>query len=165
MNRSSCREFVGGEIPDEDISTLFKAMSSAPSAGNLQPWFFYVVKITDVKETIAKAAYGQKFIADAAVVFVICAMPAKCAQMYGKRGSELYCLQDTAAAVENLLIAADALDYGACWVGAFDEELVRKALAIEQDKRPVAIVPVGSGIKSAQQTPRSNISDICKTIG
>jgi nitroreductase len=45
--------------------------------------------------------------------------------------------------VENLLIAAQTLGYGACWVGAFDEEAARKALEIPRHLRPVAIVPVG----------------------
>ena len=164
-NRHSCRDFVGGEIPDDDMNVLLEAMRWAPSAGNLQPWFFYIVKKKDAKSALVKAAYDQKFIADAAAIFVICAIPSISAKIYGKRGSELYCLQDAAAAAENLLLAAEALGYGACWVGAFDEEMACKALKLDSEKRPVAIVPVGQGIKRAKHTARYELREICKTIG
>ena len=165
MNRSSCREFVGGDIPDEDIGIMLEAMRSAPSAGNLQPWFFYLIKNKDLKNALVKAAYGQEFITDASIVFVICAIPEMSAKIYGKRGSDLYCLQDTAAVTENLLLTAEALGYGSCWVGAFDEEITRKALSIEPEKRPVAIVPVGPGIKSRKRTGRYKITEIFRIIG
>ena len=45
--------------------------------------------------------------------------------------------------MENLLVAAEMLGYGACWVGAFDEAAVRKVLEIPERLRPVAVVPVG----------------------
>jgi nitroreductase len=76
-------------------------------------------------------------------VFVVCAEPERSAARYKDRGRDLYCYQDTAAAVENLLVAAEMLGYGACWVGAFDEEVARKALEIPKHLRPVAMVPVG----------------------
>jgi len=65
------------------------------------------------------------------------------AQGYGTRGSSLYCLQDTAAAIQNLLLAASALGLAACWVGAFHEEEARRVLNIPNGVRPVAIIPMG----------------------
>lgn len=165
LNRHSCRDFVGGDISDDDINTLLEALRSAPSAGNLQPWFFYIIKKKDIKSALVKAAYGQQFIADAAIVFVICANPSMSAKIYGKRGSELYCIQDTAAAVENLLLTAEALGYGACWIGAFDEIMVSEIMKLDGEKRPVAIVPVGQGVQSAKNTARYKISEISKVIG
>jgi nitroreductase len=143
LYRHSCREFTGGEVPQDHLNTLLECLRWAPSAGNLQPWFFYLVKRPQTKHALAHAAFGQDFIAQAAVVFVACAEPQASAQIYGQRGSSLYCLQDTAAAVQNLLLAATALGYGSCWIGAFDENMARAALNIPPRLRPVAIVPVG----------------------
>ena len=145
LQRHSCREFTGGEVPEEHLKTLMECLRWAPSAGNVQPWFFYVVRSQQVKEDLAGAAFGQDFIADAAVVFVVCAEPEASHEVYGDRGRTLYCLQDTAAAVENLLLAATALGYGSCWIGAFDEKLARRALNIPSYLRPVAIIPLGPG--------------------
>ncbi|HHY97773.1 MAG TPA: hypothetical protein GX509_03425 [Firmicutes bacterium] len=45
---------------------------------------------------------------------VVFADPARSEARYGPRGKTLYCLQDTAAAVQNMLLAAVAFDLGAC---------------------------------------------------
>jgi nitroreductase len=143
LERHSARDFTGEGVKAEDISTLMEALRWAPSAGNVQPWYFYVVTNRDVMAALAEAAYRQNFIAEAGVVFVVCADPELSAATYGERGRELYCLQDTAAAVENLLVVAHMLGYGACWVGAFNERHAAKALDVPDHLRPVAIVPVG----------------------
>jgi len=143
LRRHMAREFTGGRVEPEDMELLKEALRWAPSAGNRQPWFFYVVRDKAVQSALAGASYHQHFVEEAAVVFVVCAEPERSAARYRDRGRTLYCYQDTAAAVENLLIAAQMLGYGACWVGAFDEAAARKALEIPRHLRPVAIVPVG----------------------
>jgi len=145
LSRKSCRSFTGEPLREGDLERLLEAMRWAPSAGNCQPWRFYVVRDPGVKRALVSAAWGQGFIAEAPVVFVVCAEPDLSGARYGGRGRSLYCIQDTAAAVENLLIAATAMGYGSCWVGAFDEGAVRTALKLPEGLRPVAIVPVGPG--------------------
>ena len=143
LGRHSAREFTGEPVAPEDVDVLMEALRSAPSAGNMQPWFFYVVTKKAVRSGLAAAAYGQHFVAEAPVVFVVCAEPERSAARYRDRGRELYCYQDTAAAVENLLVVANMLGYGACWIGAFDEDAARDVLDIPGHLRPVALVPVG----------------------
>ena len=143
LDRHSARDFLKKPVEPEHVDVLMEALRWAPSAGNMQPWFFYVVTNEEVKSGLAAAAYGQRFVAEAALVFVVCAEPERSAATYGSRGRDLYCYQDTAAAVENLLVVANMLGYGACWVGAFDEKAARKVLDIPKHLRPVAIVPVG----------------------
>ena len=146
------------------LELLMEAMRWAPSGGNMQPWFFYVVTNEKAKSGLAKAAYGQSFLANAPVVFVVCADPEETARRYGERGRRLYSLQDTAASVENLLLAAVALGYGSCWVGAFDEEEVRAVLEIPEHLSPVAIVPVGPGHLSHQKTDRKPTKSIFQFV-
>jgi len=157
------RNFSGGRLDKGEIELLLDAMRWAPSAGNLQPWFFYVVINADIKRKLAHAAYEQDFVGDAACVFVICANPEESAKRYGTRGRNLYSYQDTACAVENLLLAAYALGYGACWVGAFDEEKLQAILDIPEYLRPVAIVPVGKG-KVVDYTDRKPLKEVSKII-
>jgi nitroreductase len=143
LGRHSAREFTGEPVAPDDVDLLMEALRSAPSAGNMQPWFFYVVTDRNVRTGLATAAYRQGFVAEAPLVFVVCAEPERSASRYRDRGRDLYCYQDTAAAVENLLIVANMLGYGACWVGAFDEDAVRAVLDVPGHLRPVALVPVG----------------------
>ena len=62
---------------------------------------------------------------------------------YGRRGRELYCLQDVAASIENFMLYLTSKGVGSVWVGAFDEQKAAEALSIPPGARPVAIVPVG----------------------
>ena len=160
LERQSCRDYKSEPLKEGDLQRLMETVRWAPSAGNCQPWHFYVVNSQSRKEELSRAAYGQSFIADAPVVFVICANADEAGRSYGQRGQTLYCLQDTAAATENLLVAATALGYGSCWIGAFDERAASKALQIPKTLRPVAMVPVGYARSMGPRTERKATKNI-----
>lgn len=142
--RRSVRAFDPvAEVPPETVERLLEAAVRAPSAGNRQPWHFYVVRDATLRQGLAAAAYGQDFVAQAPVAIVVCADAEQSAGRYGDRGRELYCLQDTAAATEHILLAAVALGLGGCWVGAFDERQAAHVLNLPVRHRPVAILPIG----------------------
>ena len=141
--RRSIRAFKNEDISSETVEKLIDAARWAPSAGNIQPWEFIIVRNPEIKRNLAKAALNQSFIEEAPVVIVVCADEVRSSQGYGVRGKTLYCIQDTAAATQNIHLAAYSLGLGTCWVGAFNEEEARKILEIPQGVRPVAIIPVG----------------------
>ena len=143
-NRHCTREFnKTKEVTGQQVEKLLQAAKMAPSAGNMQDWEFKIIKDKKIKERLAQAALGQSFVTQAPVVIVVCTNLTIAQQHYGQRGMELYSIQDTAAATQNLLLAATALNLGACWVGAFSEDKVREILGLDEDLRPVAIIPVG----------------------
>jgi nitroreductase len=164
--RRSIRRYVQEhDVSAETVEQLLQAAIAAPSAGNCQPWHFAVVRDPEIKRGLAEAAYGQRFVAQAPVVIVVCADPARSASRYGRRGSELYCLQDTAAATENSLLGVTALGLGACWVGAFDEGAAARVLDLPSHLRPVAMIPIGHpGERFARRTPRRSLPEITTLI-
>ena len=141
--RRSIRAFKSQAVSTEIVEKLIDAARWAPSAGNIQPWEFIIVRNPEIKRNLAKAALNQSFIEEAPVVIVVCADEIRSSQGYGVRGKTLYCIQDTAAATQNIHLVAYSLGLGTCWVGAFNEEEARKILEIPQGVRPVAIIPVG----------------------
>ncbi len=163
--RRSIRRYMPEEVPWEHVETLIDAARWAPSAGNLQPWEFVVVQDQGLKEKLARAALGQSFVAEAPVVVVVCADPLRSARVYGPRGSGLYCIQDTAAATQNMLLAAHALGLGTCWVGAFDEVAVRRVLGIPPEVRPVAVVPIGHPAERPRPPRRRGLGEIIHREG
>lgn len=140
--RRSIRRFKNTPIPASLISTLEESLLEAPSAGNLQSRRFYFVFRGETRAQIARAAYRQNFIQEAPLALVCCA-DLKIASHYRERGRSLYCLQDVAASIENLMLVAYSIGLGTVWVGAFDEKEVGKILNLADHIRPVAIVPVG----------------------
>jgi nitroreductase len=154
LGRYSCRAFRSDPLPEEDVERLVEALRWAPSAGNMQPWRFLVIRTPELRKELARAAHDKEFLAQAPVAFVVCVDPERSASRYGDRGRFLYAIQDTAAAVENLLIAASALGYASCWVGAFDEDAVHEILALPQELRAIAMVPVGIPAGDSPRRPR-----------
>lgn len=161
-DRYSVRSYESDvEVSPETVQRILEAAIRAPSAGNRQPWHFYVVRDLEVRQRLVSAAGGQSFIAQAPVAIVVCADAEQSAERYGQRGRELYCLQDTAAAVEHMLLTAVALDLGSCWVGAFDEEQAAEALDLPQQHRPVAILPIGKPASTPRRrTSRRSLSQV-----
>jgi len=141
--RRSVRAFKSQNVSQELVEKLVDAARWAPSAGNIQPWGFIIVRRPEIKRGLAEAALHQTFIEEAPVVIVACADENRSSQGYGVRGKTLYCIQDTAAAVQNIHLAAYSLGLGTCWVGAFSEEEARKILKVPRGVRPVAMIPVG----------------------
>jgi nitroreductase len=141
--RRSIRAFKNRDVPAEIVEKLIDAARWAPSAGNIQPWKFIIVRKPKIKRRLVEAALDQVFIEEAPAVIVVCANEVRSSQGYGVRGETLYCIQDTAAAIQNIHLTAYALGLGTCWVGAFREEEAREILKIPRGIRPVAIIPVG----------------------
>lgn len=158
--RRSVRTFKPDPIPEKDLEKILDAGRLAPSAGNCQPWEFVIVKDEEIKEKLVHAALGQSFLSEAPVVVVVCANVPRTERRYGRRGAELYCIQDTAAAVQNINLAAYALGYGTCWVGAFDEEAAAKAIKVPPKVRPVAIIPIGRPGEKPRPTPRLHLDEV-----
>jgi len=158
--RRSIREFKPDPVKDEDLKRILEAGRWAPSAGNCQPSEFVVVKDPTVKRRLATAALEETFIAEAPVVIVVCANVPRTSWRYGRRGEELYCIQDTAAATQNMLLAAYSLGYGTCWVGAFDDDAVAEVIRVPPGVRPVAIIPLGRPAERPSPPSRRPLGEI-----
>ncbi len=160
LKRKSIRAYAAKGLTDEEVETLIKAAIGAPSAGNMQPWGFVAVKDKSVKEALVEAAHGQSFIASAPVVIVVCTEAARTTPRYGDRGEKLYCLQDTAAAVENIMLTATHNGLGTCWIGAFDEGMAAEAVGLPKGIRPVAMIPVGYPSQDPPPRPRRPVAEV-----
>ncbi len=158
--RRSIRAFERRDVSPEAVEELVDAARWAPSAGNIQPWEFIIIRKPETKRKLVEAAWNQSFIEEAPVVIVVCADEDSSSQGYGDRGKTLYCLQDTAAAIQNVQLAAYSFGLGACWIGAFNEERVREILGVPRGMRTVAIIPVGYAAESPEPRRRRPISQI-----
>jgi nitroreductase len=129
-------------VEDEKIKKILDYARWAPSAGNLQSVEYIVVKDKETKERLSSASFGQAQPSEAPVNIVVCVNFPKISH-YGKRGDDLYSLQESGACVQNLMLAAHSLGLATCWIGAFDEDSARDALDIPDHVRPVAIITLG----------------------
>jgi nitroreductase len=141
-------------VSEELVSVLVEAARMAPTAGNAQAYKLVIVRQDEKKQQVSKAAFGQGQVQMAPVVFVICVDLKRAVDSYGERGRSLYCIQDTAAVTQNVLLTAYSLGLGTCWIGAFDEQAVKSVVNAPDDMRPVVMIPIGYPAESPPQRPR-----------
>lgn len=161
--RKSVRNFSARPVEDTDIEKILRAGISAPSAGNIQPWRFTVVKSKNARERLIDSL-GQRWAAAAPVVIVVSLDPRPSAARYGDRGLALYAVQDCAAATENMLLTAVDLGLAACWIGAFDESAVAAAIGLKKPITPVTIVPIGYSAQGSGKQARRPLEDVSSWI-
>ncbi|MBC7265891.1 MAG: nitroreductase family protein [Coriobacteriia bacterium] len=162
--RRSVRHFnTKLNVSEEDVTALLEAAVLAPSAGNIQPWRFVVVRSAEARKRLQEALH-QPWAAAAPVVIVVCVDPRPCAARYGERGEYLYSIQDTAAATENILLAAVDRGLASCWIGAFDEKAVAAAIGVSSPITPVAVLPIGYSAESARRPSRRPLEEVATWI-
>jgi len=163
--RRSIRGFQA-DIPvtQEQIDKILEAAQAAPSGGNRQPWHFYVIRRKEMILDIKEKACDQTSYASAPLVIAVCIDATRFSERYGERGQSLYAIQDTAAAIQNMLLCAAELGLGTCWCGAFDENAVRELLSLPETKRPVALIPVGAPAMEPVEFRRRPVADITTFI-
>mgnify|MGYP001481676851 CR=1 FL=1 len=133
--RHSVRTFKPAAVEDTVIRDAMECARLAPTAMNLQPWLFGVVKDPGLRKKIADLTDHGKFIADAPVCFAI----------FGERKAKYY-LEDCCAATENLIIALQSYGVGSCWVAGDKKEYaepVRNLLEVPDAYTLVSLVPAG----------------------
>ena len=70
-SRRSIRHYAAQEIPESDLRELLRLAGRAPSAYNVQPWRFVVVRDAALKQQLSAAAYGQQQIVRAPATIVM----------------------------------------------------------------------------------------------
>ena len=96
----------------------------------------------DVRLELARAALGQRFIYEAPVDIVICALYHRTLAHYGSRG-ERYIHIEVGHARQNIYLQAAALGLATVAIGAFYDEQVREVLRLEKQYKPLYIMPIG----------------------
>jgi nitroreductase len=72
-DRRATLSFLPDPVPENDLKKILEAGLSAPSAYNLQPWRFVVVRDAGQRARLRKAAMNQPKVEEAPVVIVACA--------------------------------------------------------------------------------------------
>ncbi len=117
FSRRSIRKFQDKPVPEELITDLLEAGMSAPSAVAKDPWHFIVVQSRETLEKIIEIHQYAKMLRQAPLAFIVCG------DINQAHLQELsYMLQDLSAGVENIMIAANTLGLGTCWLGIHPRE-------------------------------------------
>lgn len=177
--RRSLRRYRARPVPDEMIAQLLEAAIWAPSAHNRQPWRFVIMQDDPGKQRLA-AAMGARLrqdlqadgmpddlieadarrsysrITEAPVLILLC-MSLRDMDVYGdarrSQHERSMAQQSVAMAGQNILLMADSLGLGACWMCAplFCGELVARTLDLPPDWQPQGLITLGYPAQQRQR--------------
>ena len=162
--RKSIREFNEYAIKDEEINLLLEAATRAPNACNFQSWHFYAITNKQMMDAFYPEICGSKWITTASMIIVVCTDADRLQQSFGDRGSNLFAVQDTAAAITNILLQAADIGLGGCWIGPFSEEKCRELLNLPAAHRPIALLPIGQPKSEPNNRDRRPLADVVTLI-
>lgn len=142
FSRRSIRKFHDKDVPDAMIHDLLEAAMAAPSAMAKDPWHFIVVRKRKTLDVLTSILPNGKMLAQAPVAFIVCGDINKAHDQL-----ESYMLQDLSAAVENILLAANMLGIGSCWLGVHPRpdrmEGVKKLFSLPETIIPMCGIALG----------------------
>ena len=148
------------DVPFSKLIEVCETVRFAPMAGNIYTIKLIIVSDKKIKQELAEAALGQEFLARASYVIVVCSDLNQLKRSYGKRG-EKYGRQQAGAAIENMLLKAADLGLGTCWVGAFDENSVKRILKIpDNDNSNIqveALLPLSNPFTKAKAKKKPDL--------
>ncbi len=138
--RRSIRKYTGQVIDDQQIKMLLDAGFSAPSARNIRPWHFVVVRDPARLQEVANAHPYAKMLPSAGCGIVVCGD-------LSSQELEGYIAQDCSAAIENMLLAAHGMGLGAVWLGVYPRyervRAIEKIFSLPDNIAPMGLISVG----------------------
>jgi nitroreductase len=147
--RRSIRKFSEKPVDFKLICDVGEAGMNAPCAGNVQNYKIIIVENSKKRIECGKIAIQQYWLSQAPYLLVVVRDDSELSALYPMRG-ELYSIQNVAAVIENVLMAAHFQDLGACWVEAGDNEVLKESLGVPMDKKIDAIIPIGYPLENPQ---------------
>jgi nitroreductase len=144
MTRRSIRKFTGIPISKEQEDIILKAGFQAPSAHNMQPWEFVVIRDIEVLKGIKEYHKYAQMVDNAGFAILVCGDTKK-------QKSLGFLIEDCSASIQNMLLAAHGIGLGAVWCGIYGgEDLVdktRSLLEIPEDIIPIGLVVIGNKVE------------------
>jgi len=153
--RRSIREFTEVEISIEKLHEIVKAGMWAPSGKNNQPWRFVIIQDPEMKEQLAQQTHYTHIVRGANALIAVYLSKD---DMYDAVKDH----QSAGACIQNILLAAEALELGAVWLGQIlkNKAEVNRILGLADNFDLMAVVALGYPLHHNQKSRRKDISDL-----
>lgn len=156
MQRRSIHKFKDIPVPQDIWGQLVGAANYAPCAGNIQSTRIVVVTNKENIEHIARYCYEQAWITTAPLVMVVCGLTEHLERFY-RSDAQRFAYDNAAAATQNLILTAQSLGLGSCWVGAFQRELLSEQLKIPSSALICSVIALGYPDEQIPTPPKATL--------
>lgn len=147
--RRSIRRYLEKPVEKEKILACIEAARLAPSADNVQPWRFLIIDDPQLKAEFSKEAFSgiyyiSRFASQAPVLILVLGRLDIIANRLGKQIQKIhFYLIDIGIAGEHIVLQAEELGLGTCWLGWFNMRRARKFFNIPRKYKIVSLISVG----------------------
>lgn len=150
-SRHSVRKFRQDPVDPSAVADALECAARAPTAMNVQPWLFGVIRDKKTLTAIAALTDHGMFIADSPL----------CIAVFGEKNQEYY-LEDCSAATENLILGLLAHGISSCWVAGDKKPYagpVGRLLSVPETYTLVSLVAAGDAADMTI-TPKKEMKQI-----
>jgi nitroreductase len=155
-DRRSIRKYKSAEVEQDKIDKILESARIAPSAANRQEWKFLVVTNGDTRKNLVEACNGQTMVGEAPVLIAACSTESERIMPCGQYAYTV----DLSIALSFMILQATELGLGTCWLGAYNEKMVKNILGIPENIRVVGMITLGYADEKPGPRPRKNIEDV-----
>ena len=149
--RRSVRSYLDRAVEDDRLRRVLDAGRIAPSARNLQPWRFVVVRDGQRRRKLAELA-DQEFVGEAPVVIAVVGVSPDRVMFCGVPADPVDC----AIAIDHMTLAAAAEGLGTCWVGHFPQDSCRELLGVPPSAKIIELLTLGYPAEPADCSSEKN---------
>lgn len=147
-HRTSCRAYEDRLVEREYLECMLEAARLAPSACNKQPWRFAVVQDKTLRLRLVEEAFitgiPMRWACDASAMIALGMQKSTITHRIAPKISGVdYPLLDLGIAGEHLVLQAEELGLGTCWIGWIKPKVVRRLVQWPSSIEPVALITVG----------------------
>ncbi len=158
--RYSVRAYQSTLVEEDKLQRILGAAVLAPTAANMQPFRFLVIK-TEGRQKELKKIYGRDWFVQAPLIVCACAVKD---ESWVRRDGKNYAEVDATIAFTHLILAAHDLGLGTCWIAAFDPAAARDVLKLPGELEPVAFTPLGYPADEWKPKKRRSASELVQFL-
>ena len=172
LKRIGCvSDFEDQDLSDAELAAIVEAAALAPSAANAQPWEIVAVRDKERKVSLVRTLLDshlrprlggderRDWLAQAPVVLVVCLDHLRAKARYGEIGDNLFGIQDTGAAIQNMRLAALELGIKSCLIREFDHPRLARFLVLPGHVEPLILIALGHSQADAARLPLLPLED------
>ena len=168
-SRRSIRAYKNTLVADEDIKRLLEYAHTAPTAGNLVPWEFVIVKDEGIRRKMVDTTFRgnnidgdkhQEWLMQAPVLIAIAADKEKSVKKYGEMALKTLIYLDCSACIQNILLGAVDMGLASCYISGFRGEELRDVLGFDDGHEIIAFLPIGYGDMDGIARPKCTLESI-----
>lgn len=150
QQRRSIRRYKDLPVSEEHIELLLEAARLAPTGSNTQAGRFIVVRSDEMREKVSEVSHNQMWMMRAPL-FIVCVADMRVRLPDGPLAVDEHspepevkqCIRDVAIQAEHIVLQAEELGLGTCWIAWFIQEEIRPLLGVPEDKFVVAVLIAG----------------------